>query len=168
MRRALALIFAVLFLLPLTASSALAHGLGVSYDLPLPLWLYLYGAGATVLVSFLPISLLEGGQWTKEDTSYRYPRFDLLRIGLLRAVLTSKTLLLGLRLLSVGLFLLVLSSGFFGRQVPASNFAPTFVWVIWWVGFGFFVAAREPLESALRVGRSARPSARDRGWPRTS
>ena len=140
MRRALALIFAVLFLLPLTASSALAHGLGVSYDLPLPLWLYLYGAGATVLVSFLPISLLGGGRWIKEDTSYRYPRFDLLRIGLLRAVLTSKTLLLGLRLLSVGLFLLVLSSGFFGRQVPASNFAPTFVWVVWWVGFGFFVA----------------------------
>jgi hypothetical protein len=118
-RRALALIFAALLLLPLSASPALAHGLGVSYDLPLPLWLYLYGAGATVLVSFLPISLLSGGRRTGEDISYRYPGFDLLRIGPLRAVLTNKALLFGLRLLSVGLFLLVLSSGFLVLQVPA-------------------------------------------------
>ena len=140
MRRAFVLTLTVLLLLPLTASPTFAHGLGVSYDLPLPLWLYLYGAGATVLVSFAPISLLGGGRRTGGEAAYRYPRFDLLRIGPLRAVLTSKALLLGLRLLSVGLFSLVLLSGFFGRQVPASNFAPTFVWVVWWVGFGFFVA----------------------------
>jgi hypothetical protein len=140
LQRVLALIFAVLLQLLLSASPALAHGLGVSYDLPLPLWLYLYGAGATVLVSFLPISLLGGGRRTREDASCRYPRFDLLRIGPLEAVLMSKALLLGLRLLSVGLFLLVLFSGFFGQQVPGSNFVPTFVWVIWWVGFGFLVA----------------------------
>lgn len=140
MRRAFVLTLAVLLLLPLTASPTFAHGLGVSYDLPLPLWLYLYGAGATVLVSFAPISLLGGGRRAGGEAAYRYPRFDLLRIGPLRVVLTSKALLLGLRLLSVGLFSLVLLSGFFGRQVPASNFAPTFVWVVWWVGFGFFVA----------------------------
>ena len=140
MRRVFVLTLAVLLLLPLTASPTFAHGLGVSYDLPLPLWLYLYGAGATVLVSFAPISLLGGGRRAGGEAAYRYPRFDLLSIGPLRAVLTSKALLLVLRLFSVGLFSLVLLSGFFGRQVPASNFAPTFVWVVWWVGFGFFVA----------------------------
>ncbi|MDP8952241.1 MAG: hypothetical protein M3N18_08400, partial [Actinomycetota bacterium] len=65
---------------------------------------------------------------------------NLLRIGSLRAVLAGRAMLLGLRLLSVGLFLLVVLTGLFGRQVSDSNFAPTFVWIIWWVGFGFFTA----------------------------
>src|ERR687897_647864 len=89
---------------PVGVPPAFAHGLGQSYDLPLPLWLYLFGAGATVLVSFVPISLLGGGRRTGGEAAYRYLRFDLLKIGPLRAVLTSEALLLGLRLLSVGLF----------------------------------------------------------------
>src|SRR5918995_6505384 len=104
MRRAFVLTLTILFLLPLTASPTFAHGLGVSYDLPLPLWLYLYGAGAAVLVSFVPISLFAGGG--AKDESYEYPRFDLLRITPLRVVITGRVFLLGLRLLSVFLFVL--------------------------------------------------------------
>lgn len=65
---------------------------------------------------------------------------DLLRIGPLRAVLTARPLLFGVRLLSVALFLLVILGGLFGQQSPSSNFAPTFVWITWWVGFSFFTA----------------------------
>ena len=126
----------VLTLLALASRPAFAHGFGQSYDLPLPLWLYLYGAGAAVLASFIPISLFAGGGRTGEA----YPRFDLLRIGPLRAVLTLPAFLLGLRLVSVALFLLVILSGLFGEQAESYNFAPTFVWIVWWVGFSFFTA----------------------------
>jgi hypothetical protein len=128
----------VLTLLALASQPAFAHGFGQSYDLPLPLWLYLYGAGAAVLASFVPISLLAGGGRYGEDDPY--PRFDLLRIRPLRATLTHPTFLLGLRLLSVALFLLVILSGLLGEQAENYNFAPTFVWIVWWVGLSFFTA----------------------------
>lgn len=139
LRRVLILTLALFLLSPLVPATAFAHGLGQSYDLPLPLWLYLYGAGAAVLVSFVPIALFASGKGG-EDAPYRYPRLNLLRVGPLRAVLAGRATLLGLRLLSVGLFLLVVLTGLFGRQVSDANFAPTFVWIIWWVGFGFFTA----------------------------
>jgi hypothetical protein len=118
------------------ARPVFAHGFGQSYDLPLPLWLYLYGAAAAVLATFVPISLFAGRSGTGEP----YPRFDLLRIGPLRAVLTGRAFLLGLRLLSVALFHLVILVGFLGKQAENYNLAPTFVWIIWWVGLSFFTA----------------------------
>ena len=140
MRRSLVLTLALLMLSPLVAHPAFAHGLGQSYNLPIPLWLYLFGAGAAVLVSFVPIALFSGERKGGEDAPYRYPRFDLLRVWFLRAVLAGRATLLGLRVLSVGLFLLVVLTGLFGSQGADSNFAPTFVWIVWWVGFGFFTA----------------------------
>ncbi|HSK98762.1 MAG TPA: hypothetical protein VK869_00350 [Rubrobacteraceae bacterium] len=42
--------------------------------------------------------------------------------------------------MSVALFFLVIVCGLLGRQAPEQNFAPTFVWIIWWVGLSFFTA----------------------------
>jgi hypothetical protein len=139
MRRVAAVILASSLLVagPFFVRPALAHGFGQSYDLPLPLWLYLYGAGAAVLVSFVPISLFAGGAKVEP---YDYPRFDLFRITPLRVALTSGVALFGLRLLSVLLFVLVIVAGFVGRQSESYNFAPTLVWIVWWVGFSFFTA----------------------------
>src|SRR5215218_6592323 len=138
MRRLSILALALLPLLLLVAlpSQAFAHGLGQSQNLPLPFWLYLFAAAAVVLVSFIQISV----SVNEQHTLARYPRRNLLEIGALRAVLTSRPLLIGLRLLSVVLFLLVILSGIFGVQAPSLNFAPTFVWIIWWVGLSFFTA----------------------------
>src|ERR687893_2763884 len=116
MHRNFVLTTALLLLLLLTPSPAFAHGFGQSYDLPLPLWLYLYGAGAAVLASFVPISLFGGKRKSGENTPYLYPRFNLLRVRFLRPVLTGRMLLIGLRLLSVGLFVLVVLTGLLGRQ----------------------------------------------------
>src|ERR687886_2852830 len=135
MRRLIIILTCVLFLLVLP-SQAFAHGLGQSTDLPIPLWLYLFGAAVVVLVSFVQIGLFVG----EGHTLRRYPRFDLLRVELLRALLTARPVLFGLRLLSVAPFLLVVLSGLLGRQDAGFNFAPTFVWIIWWVGFSFFTA----------------------------
>src|SRR5215211_1748354 len=134
MQRLLILTLALfLFVAP---GQAFAHGMGQSQDLPLPLWLSTFGAAAAVLVSFVPISLFAGGR----RPPHEYPRFDLLQIGPLRMLLTARPFLSGLRLLSVALFVLVILSGFFGQQNQGANFAPTFVWITWWVGFSFFVA----------------------------
>lgn len=135
MRRLLAPILSLLFLFALPGR-VLAHGFGQSQDLPLPSWLYLFAVSAVVLISFGQISLFVGVGHALRP----YPRFDLLRYRSLRAVLTSGPLLLTLRSLSVALFVLVLLSGLLGRQEPEQNFAPAFVWIIWWVGFGFFTA----------------------------
>ena len=121
------------------ASPAYAHGFGETYDLPLPLWLYLWGAGATVLVSFVPISLF-GGRDAPSERTYPYPRFDLLRIRALRVLLNARSLIFGLRALSVALFVSVVLAGLLGAQSVIYNLAPTFVWILWWVGLSFFTA----------------------------
>jgi hypothetical protein len=128
-----ALLFGLLFARP-----ALAHGLGQCYNLSVPLWLYVYGAAAAVVLSFIPLAMF-AGEGRDPYAAYRYPRFDLFRVGVLRALLNARVLVAGLRLLSVGLFVLVVFAGLFGEQ-SGYNIAPVFVWVIWWVGFGFFVA----------------------------
>ena len=135
MRRVAAAALAFSFILA-GARPALAHGFGPTYDIPIPLWLYLYGAAAAVVLSFLPLALFSRKE---RYFPYRYPRFDLFRIPSLRKVLTSRLLTGGLRLLSVALFLVVVIAGLVGLQ-SGFNFAPTFVWVIWWVGLSLFTA----------------------------
>lgn len=115
---------------------AFAHGFGQRYDLPVPLWLYLFGAAAAVLLSFVLVVLFAG----REAAPLRYPRLDLLRVGAFRVTLASRPFLIGLRLVSIALFALVILSGLFGNQSPEQNFAPTFVWIIWWVGMSMLVA----------------------------
>jgi len=117
---------------------ALAHGFGPTYDIPIPLWLYLYGAAAAVLFAFVPLALFSRKMRTA-DAAYQYPRFDLFRVRWLRSLLTSRLLLGGLRLLSVTLFFVVVIAGLIGLQ-SGFNIVPTFVWVTWWVGFGFLTA----------------------------
>ena len=121
---------------PAIAGPALAHGFGGSYNLPVPLWLYLYGAAAAVVLSFVPLAMFAGKE---RGGTYHYPRFDLFRVRSLRAVLNAGPLVAGLRLLSVALFALLIFAGLFGEQ-SGYNVAPMFVWVVWWVGFGFLTA----------------------------
>ncbi len=111
------------------------HAFGQRYDLPLPFALYLIGAGAAVLLSFIVIALL-----LRTDTrAKRYPTLDLTRLRGLRWI-TKSGIVSIVRCASVGLYVLVLVSGFYGNESPFKNLAPTFVWVIWWVGIVFIVA----------------------------
>jgi len=120
----------------LLAQPVHAHGFGERTELPVPLGFFLIGAGVTVGLSFAIIGLFAGG--TTGHGSYW--RYNLYQHRWLRSVLTSRFLLLPVKLLVVFLFGLVIATGFFGNQIPSSNFAPTFVWIIWWVGMGFVVA----------------------------
>ena len=115
-----------------TAAPAWAHAFGIRYDLPLPLWLYLCGAGAAVALSFAVMTLFlkDHGAGMEEF------RFDLFALPLLDW-LGGPVVLNIIRLLSLTIFALLLAAGLFGYPDPFKNIAPTFVWVIWWVGMAF-------------------------------
>lgn len=125
----------VLLLMLAWASPAFAHAIRQRFDLPIPLGLYLAGAGATVALSFVVIAL-----FTRRPPWHgSYPRVNLLRFRIFRAI-AHPGVLFACRLLSVGVFALILLAGIFGRQNPFKNIAPTAVWVIWWVGLAYVSA----------------------------
>ena len=124
--------------LALLAQPAYAHGFGDRYDLPVPLGYFLVGAGVAVVLSFAIIGLfVRSGPGPGHSGYWRY---NLFKHRWLRDILTSHVTRLPIKLLSVFLMVLVIATGFAGSQTPSSNFAPLFIWIIWWVGMGFVVA----------------------------
>ena len=109
-----------------------AHAFGARYDLPLPLSLYLAGAGGTVAVTFLLLALFR-----RKSTGRAY-NWDVALPGL-ASVVGGPGILRTVKALSVAIFVIILLTGLVGRQNTIHNLAPTLVWVIWWVGFTFFV-----------------------------
>ena len=109
-------------------SLPLAHGIGGVRDLPVPLWLFYYGAGAALIVSFIAL----GALWKR-------PVLERLSVGRplgpwVQRVVLSTVLRVILGAISVGLLVLVLLAGAFGEYSSATNIAPTFVYVVFWLG----------------------------------
>ncbi|HEX2045515.1 MAG TPA: hypothetical protein VHF23_07815 [Gaiellaceae bacterium] len=106
----------------------LAHGIGGIRDLPVPLWLFYYGAALVLLLSFIALWAL----WTK-------PRLDALARGRplpggLQRILLSRAVRIVLGTVGLGLFLLVAAAALAGEPSPTENIAPTFVYVVFWLG----------------------------------
>ena len=127
----------------LGAAPVQAHAFGPRYDLPLPLELYLVGAGCAVALSFAIMAVFFHAPPARTDR----PRIDLLRFRPVQ-VLFHPAAIAVVRSISVGLFLLVLAAGLFGTQDTLKNLAPTFVWIIWWVGLAYVAALGGNLWSA--------------------
>lgn len=151
----------------LAAAPAHAHGIGGRGDLPLPLWLVSYAAGGVLVVSFAALAWLwPRSRWEEGVDEARAPGWlDRAAAGLLPVAR-----LVGLLALAV-----VWGAAAFGPTDPASNLAPTVVYVIFWVGFliasgivGDLWRAFSPFESLAalreRVGPSPRPY-RFGHWP---
>jgi hypothetical protein len=102
-------------------ANAQAHGIAGKADLPIPVWLFSWTAAIVLVVSFVALSTL----WRKPQLQEQRRR-ELFRVP--RAL----DWLAGL--IGVGLFGLVVYSGFAGAQVANANFAVTFVYVVFWVG----------------------------------
>jgi hypothetical protein len=117
------------------AAPASAHGFGQRYDLPLPLYLYLYGTAAVVVVTFVIIGLFVR---RLGEVPHR-PRHDLLAHAAGKIVAHSGVILL-LKLIAAGLFVVTVTAGFIGDQNPYRNIAPTMVWIIVWVGIAYVSA----------------------------
>jgi hypothetical protein len=118
-----------------TAAPAAAHGFGQRYDLPLPLSLYLFGAAAAVALSFLVFGLFV----RHAPATRRGPHVDLLATAPGRLIAWPGVVLL-LRLVALGVFIVTVLAGFIGHQNPYRNIAPTLVWIIFWVGLAYVSA----------------------------
>ena len=135
-------------------ASAAAHGLVQRADLPIPEWLFGWAAAVVLVVSFLALAILwpkpklEGDDWRP------------LRGGIARA-LASRPLEVVCGAIGVVLFGIVIWSGLVGEQAPTANLAPTFVYVIFWVGF---VPASVLFGDVFRAFNPWRAIGRAAGW----
>ncbi|MGH2544404.1 MAG: hypothetical protein ACRDIB_16550, partial [Ardenticatenaceae bacterium] len=123
----------------LGARSAYAHAFGERYDLPIPLNYFMVGGAAAVALSFVVIGLFVQRN-PSESGGFSYPRYNLLRVPWLGAVLSSPIFLTLVKLASVFIFGLIVATSLFGTNRVLDNFSPTFVWIIWWVGMGYIYA----------------------------
>src|SRR4051794_6446027 len=125
--------------------AASAHGIGGATDLSIPGWLFAWGATAVLILSFVALGVL----WPKARLeamgrrgSLTLPRF----FDPLAAVV------------GLALTVLVVVSALAGTTDAATNLAPTFVWVAFWVAvplatvvFGDFYTALDPWRAIARL-----------------
>jgi hypothetical protein len=113
----------------------LAHGLGGVRDLPIPTWIFYWGAAIVLVVSFFLLGRLWRTPLLDRHSSGRAgPRW-------LDRIVLATALRVVVQTLSVALFLLVFVSAVLGDSDPFRNLAPTWIYVIFWLGV--------PLLSAL-------------------
>jgi hypothetical protein len=107
---------------------ATAHGLVGRADLPIPAWLFGWAAAVVLVVSFLGLVLLWRTPKLEDDDAFR-PLPERLSSALLNPATEAFAGLVG-----VALLILTVWSGLAGVQAPQDNFAPTFIYVVFWVG----------------------------------
>jgi hypothetical protein len=121
-RRAFALaVVACLAAAAALAPTADAHGLAGRADLPIPVYLFGWGAAAVLVLSFAGLALLWPEPRLQEPTRRRLWRVARWIDPLCGAI-------------GIFLFGMVVYSGLAGSSTATSNFTPTFVYVIFWVG----------------------------------
>jgi hypothetical protein len=108
--------------------TVLAHGIGGVRDLPVPPEFFFVAAVLVLVVSFVAL----GALWHKPLLERNAGGRRLPRA--VSAVLLSRAVRVLLGAFSVGLLVLVLTTALFGTSLELLNFAPTFVYVIFWVG----------------------------------
>jgi hypothetical protein len=148
-RRASALLVASALGLPLLLpAQASAHGLVGRADLPIPSWLFGWAAAVVLIASFAALALL-------------WPRPRLQQVEERPLFRIAGWIDLGCGLVGVALFALVVYSGLAGTRDSMANLAPTFVYVIFWVGL---VLASALLGDVFRAFNPWLAGARATGW----
>ena len=105
-----------------------AHGIGQVRDLPVPGWLFLWGASVVLIVSFVAL----GALWRSPLLEQR-ERGRPLPPWLQRLVLGPELRII-LGLVGFALLFLVFAAALLGEDSPTTNIAPTFVYVVFWLG----------------------------------
>jgi hypothetical protein len=127
--------------------AASAHGIGGASDLPIPGWLFAWGATAVLILSFVALGVL----WPK-------PRLEALGARAAFTLPRWADPLAGA--VGVAVTALVVGSALAGTSETATNLAPTFVWVAFWVAvplatvvLGDFYTALDPWRAIARFAR---------------
>ncbi|MDP8968310.1 MAG: fenitrothion hydrolase, partial [Actinomycetota bacterium] len=139
--RLLALLVAAGLVLVAAPDGALAHGIVGREDLPIPKWLFGWAATVVLVVSFVGLAVL----WPKP----RLERPAERRLAGLPRVLDPLAGAIG-----VALFVFVLYTGFAGDQTSTNNPAPTFVFVLFWVGLAIVTPIAGDVFKALNPWRA--------------
>jgi hypothetical protein len=133
-------------------ATAAAHGLVGRTDLPIPEWLFAWAAAVVLIVSFVALATLWQTPRLEGDEHFR-PFPDGLSFALINPATEVFAGLVGVGLLAVTIW-----AGLAGVQSPQANFAPTFIYVIFWVGlvvlsivFGDVFRAFNPWRAIARV-----------------
>ena len=125
----------------------IAHGIVGRSDLPIPEWLFGWAAAIVLLVSFVALAVLWPEPRLEGDRGWR--RLFALPAAPVDAVCGA-----------IGVFLLGVTvwAGLAGEQTSSANWAPTFVYVIFWLGlaaasvlFGDIFRAFNPWRAAARA-----------------
>ena len=130
---------------------ALAHGFDERYDLPVPLSYFIAGAAAAVVLSFVVAALFaRRAPDANTDDAAAEPVAEAASAPASETGTNETTsthrggwitpLRITCRVIALALFILAISTALFGTGDPLMNFAPTFIWIIWWVGLSLFVA----------------------------
>jgi hypothetical protein len=120
--------FAWGLLLALFSCCALAHGFEERYDLPVPLSYVITGACLVVVFTFLVAALFMKAEVLPEPAASE-----------LSTAKSSSPVRMFVRIISWLFAVLIVVAATIGTTDPLMNLAPTFVWIIWWVGLGFAV-----------------------------
>ncbi len=152
-------------------TTVIAHGLVQRSSLPIPEWLFGWAAAIVLCASFVALAVL----WPQ-------PRLENVGWkplpGGAGRVLGSRAVEVVCGVIGVAVLALVLTTGYAGPDTPLDNFAPTFVFIIFWVGlvflsvlFGDLFRAFNPWRALGRVllaWREPRPYPERLGrWPAT-
>jgi hypothetical protein len=140
----------------------IAHGIDARSDLPNPAWLFGWAAALVLVVSFVGLAALWPEPRLQREGWRPLPR------GLSRAV-CNPVVDFACGLVGVAMLVVLVYAGFRGVQTSAANIAPTFIYVIFWVGlvpvsviFGDVFRAFNPWRAVGRaVAFVARLAARD-------
>jgi hypothetical protein len=108
--------------------AAFAHGIGGIRDLPVPTWLFFYGGAIVLVLSFVAL----GALW-RQPLLERHADGRPLPPWLERVVL-SNVLRVVLGALSLAILVGVWLSALLGSESSSANFAPVFVYVVFWLG----------------------------------
>ena len=106
----------------------LAHGIGGVRDLPVPESFFFTTAAIVLVVSFVLLGLL----WKRPLLEAHADGRTLPHA--LSAFFLSTGLRVVLQVIAVGLFLVTFATALFGTTTELLNWAPTFVYVIFWLG----------------------------------
>ncbi len=101
--------------------AAMAHGLVGREDLPIPKWLFGWGATVVLVVSFVGLAVL----WPQPRLEGREERRWISVPRILDPICGA---------IGVALFALVVYAGYEGSQTATNNFAPVFIFIVFWVG----------------------------------
>jgi hypothetical protein len=115
-------------LLVLFSSFAAAHGFEERYDLPVPLSYVITGACLVVVFTFVAAAIFMKAEVLPEPAASEFSletRPSLIRVFV--------------RIVSWLFAVVIVVSATIGTTDPLMNLAPTFVWIIWWVGLSFAI-----------------------------